>query len=32
MTINQQDTSEKQWAAEEFAHVELKDARLNRRC
>ena len=26
------DTSNQQWAADEFAHVELKDARLNRRC
>lgn len=25
-------TSDKQWAAEEFAHVELKDGRLNWRC
>jgi hypothetical protein len=32
MTINHQDTSDKQWAAEEFAQVELKDVRLNRRC
>ena len=26
------DTSNQQWAADEFAHVELKDSRLNRRC
>jgi hypothetical protein len=32
MSINYQDTTDKQWAAEEFAQVELKDARLNRRC
>jgi hypothetical protein len=32
MSINNQDTTDKQWAAEEFAQVELKDARLNRRC
>lgn len=25
-------TSDNQWAVEEFAHVELNDARLNRRC
>lgn len=25
-------TSDDQWATEEFAHVELKDGRLNRRC
>ena len=25
-------TSERPWASEEFAHVELQDARLNRRC
>jgi hypothetical protein len=32
MNVNHQDISDKQWAAEEFAQVELKDARLNRRC
>jgi hypothetical protein len=25
-------TSDNQWATEEFAHVELKDGRLNWRC
>lgn len=32
MSVNHQDTTHKQWAAEEFAQVDLKDARLNRRC
>jgi len=32
MSVNHQNSSEKQWAAEEFAQVELKDARLNWRC
>ena len=30
--IIQETTADKQWAMEEFASVELKDARLNRRC
>ena len=32
MTTTQETIIDEQWAAEEFANIELKDARLNRRC
>ena len=32
MTTTQETIIDEQWAAEEFADVELKDARLDRRC
>jgi hypothetical protein len=32
MTTTQEMKLDEQWAVEEFAHIELSDARLNQRC